>query len=554
MASALVDRRLKTHDANQLQLKIGYTVEPGVKRQRYLLESYMFVPRTLGVGGNSYRAEQFYQDTQTFVRLMTPSVALEALAKAGRAERYFDPVRAGLDDLLGGSTAKIAHLTRGLKVLGCIYQSAIRDEGRLLLERFDGLDSRDPAATRMREDDLAHGLDAFREYLEQALTRLRTCGERCEHAVVPEDVRVTWGVVDEFAALYAEETVTSIVMACDRRRPAEGSELAAARGRLAALCVDQYHYRRTRGYPSYLVPGATNEAVPWRRRILKRIIHSALFLDTRHEEGGVVQRDMIAGIAAAVATLFAVLMAAWAHTVWQGALTAGFIVVAIGSYIIKDRMKEWGRRYLGRRFSKSVPDYVAQVKDPGTGKVIGLSRESVRVIDAAKVDPDILALRHADHPSVVAQDGRAEVVIRFVKEVTLDSDKLHAAIDGVEGLNDIIRFNFSRFRQRMDKPIEIYRVVHPDTLEIVAVPCNRVYHINLVLRFTQGDGDKRVVRSERVRVIVDQKGLRRVESVDVLHGGSLDRVTGAVFGNASAAQAISIIDDDGTERALPAPL
>ncbi|MCA9517229.1 MAG: hypothetical protein KC635_19950 [Myxococcales bacterium] len=549
----MVDRRLKTHDANQLQLKIGYTVEPGVKRQRYLVESYMFVPRTLGVGGHSYRGEQFYEDTQTFVRLMTPSVALEALAKAGRAERYFDPVRAGLDDLLGGTTASVDRLMRGLKVLGCIYQSAIRDEGRLLLERFDALDGSDAAATRMREDELARGLDSFRDYLEQALLRLRTCGERCEHAVVPEDVRVTWGVVDEFAALYAEETVTSIVSACDRRRPADGSALAAARKRLADFCVAQYHYRRTRGYPSYLVPGASNEAVPWRRRILKRIIHSALFLDTRHEEGGAVQRDVIAGIAAAFAMLFAVLVAAWAQIAW-GALSTGFIIAAVVSYIVKDRIKEWGRRYLGRRFARFVPDFAVRVRDLGTGKAIGLSRESVRVIDPGHIDPEILALRHADHPSVVAQNGRAEVVIRFVKEVTLDSDKLHSALDGVEGLNDIIRFNFSRFRQRMDKPIEIYRVVHPDTGEIVAVPCNRVYHINLVLRFTQGDGAKRAVRSERVRVIVDQKGLKRVESVDVMQGGTLDRVTGAVFGKASATNVISVIDEDGTERAVPAPL
>lgn len=509
------DPRLEPHDSNQLELKLAYVVDPGVKRQRYLVESFMFVPRTLGVSGQSYGPQRFFEDTATFVRLKTPSVALEALAATGRAARWFDPVRESLDRLLGGAPVDNAVLVRGLKILGAVYRASIRDEGRLLLERFDDLSKAEPRALPMREQDLAETLLRFASQLQPAVERLRAVGRRCEHAIVPAEIQDIWAVVDEYVAIYAEEIATALVGACDARVHGPESPLARAREVLADLAISEYHYRRSRGYPSYAVPGAANESIPRRRRILKRIISSVLFLEQRHEEGGTKQRDIIAGIAAATAMLFAVLVAGWAQLEW-GVFSSGFIIIAVLSYIVKDRIKEWGKRYLGRRLARWLPDYVTRVRDPQTGKVIGLSRESVSVIDATQVPRDVRALRHADHPAAVAEHGRSEVVIRFAKEVTLDSKGLADAMTGVEGLSDIIRFNFAHFRQRMDDAIETYRIVHPETRRIVEVRCRRVYHINLVLRITRGARGDHVAVNERVRVVLDQRGILRVEDVDAV--------------------------------------
>ena len=519
------DPRLEPHDSNQLELKLAYVVDPGVKRQHYLVESFMFVPRTLGVSGQSYSPQRFYEDTSTFVRLKTPSVALEALAAHGRATRWYDPVSEALDRLLGGAAIDSARLVRGLKILGAIYRASIRDEGRLLLERFDNLGEAEGGAIAMQEQDLALTLERFVAHLEPAVERLRDLGRRCEHTIVPSEVREIWAVVDEYVAIYAEEIATALVAASDTRlaRDAESTVLATARERLADIAVAEYRYRRGRGYPSYAVPGAPNESIPRRRRILKRIISSVLFLEQRHEEGGTKQKDLIAGVAAAVAMLFAVIVARWAQLEW-GVLSSGFIVIMVLSYIVKDRLKEWAKRYLGRRLARWLPDHVTRVRDPQTGQVIGSSRESVSVVDPSRISADIRALRHSDHPSAIAEHGRSEVVIRFVKEVTLDSAGLGNAMTGVEGLSDIIRFNFAHFRQRMDDAIETYRIVHPDTRRIVEVRCRRVYHINLVLRITRGHGDHCEAVAERVRVVLDQRGILRVEEVEGVgsspHSGS----------------------------------
>ncbi len=511
----MIDPRLEAHDANQLELKLSYLVKPEVKSQRYLVETFMFVPRTLGISGQSYNAGAFFEDTQTFVRLKTPTVALEALAKTGRAETWFSPIRAELDHLLGGGAKETDTLVRALKLLGGIYRSAIRDEGRHLLSRFMSIEG-DVEGALMREHELSRALSTFIEHLESALTRLRHVGSRCEHAVVPQVVRETWAAVDEYVAIYAEEIATSLVQACDDRRvrshEQQAGPLVQTRERLADVAITAYKYRRSRGYPSYAIPGAPNEDLPRRRRILKRIIASVLYLDLRHEEGGAVQKDIIAGLAAAIAMLFAALVALWAQVEW-GPLSGTFVGILVASYIIKDRLKDWGKRFLGKRLARWMPDFVTEVRTPDSDEVIGQCRESVSVVDTARIDPSIVELRHVDHPSAIASHGRPEVVVRYVKEVTLDSKGLQKAMSGVEGLNDVIRFNFAKFRARMDDPVEIYRIIHPTTRAVVEVPCARVYHINVVLKITRGEGKSAQSHVERVRVILDSEGLKRVESI-----------------------------------------
>jgi len=526
-----------------------------VKRQSYLVEAHLFIPRTLGISGQSYNPASFFEDTQTFVRLKTPTVALEALAKAGRGERWFSPVRAELDRLLSGDTAlrrgAIDGLVRSLKLLASIYRSAIRDEGRMLQAKFLALDS-DVEGALMREQEIGRHLTTFIEHLESALTRFRHVGNRCEHAIIPQVVRETWAAVDEYVAIYVEDTATALVASCDERiERAADSPLSALRERLADIAVAAYKYRRSHGYPSYAVPGASNEDLPRRIRILKRIVSSCLYLDQRHEEGGVLQKDIIAGVAAAIAMLFAALVSLWAQTEW-GAVSGTFVVVLVASYIIKDRLKDWGKRYLGRRFSRWVPDYITDIRSPDSDEIIGQCRESVRVIDPSRADPAIMDLRHTDHPSEVALQGRPEVVVRYVKEVNLESDGLQKAMEGVEGLNDIIRFNFARFRQRMDEPIEVRRIVHPTNRSVVAVPCARVYHINIILKITRGEGKKDEASwMERVRIVLDQGGLKRVESVGASHG--VRQAADAVMGvSLESAQLVTMSSLPGQDR-VPGP-
>jgi hypothetical protein len=341
-----------------------------------------------------------------------------------------------------------------------------------------------------------------------ALVRLRELGEKFESGVGTEALIDTWRAVDEYSSLVAEDVVTDVVEAMDGL--GLGKE-DPTRAHLAELAIGAYRYRLARGYTTYVSEGESNEELPYRRRILKRIVSSVLYLDVRHEQAGRWARDMIGMAAAAGAMLFAILVAVWAQIEWD-MLSTPFILIMVVSYMIKDRIKEWGKHYLGRRFVRYTPDKVMRIFDKHNGVRIGSCRESVRTLSPRKVEKAVVSLRHS-HDSRVAEDGRPESVIHYAKEVTIYPDKLRMDPGDFEGLNDIIRFNLAHLRRRMDNPVEDYRHVHPRTQDVVTIPCSRVYHVNLVLRFKSLGGDAEHERLERVRIVLDQKGIKRAEVV-----------------------------------------
>jgi hypothetical protein len=74
-------------------------------------------------------------------------------------------------------------------------------------------------------------------------------------------------------------------------------------------------------------------------------------------------------------------------------------------------------------------------------------------------------------------------------------------------LTDILRFNVRRLRARMDAPYEDRQVVEPATRELMTVRCASIHHVNLLLRLV-AEGE---TRFERFRVVLDQRGIKRIE-------------------------------------------
>lgn len=509
----MVGRRLTQHDRNQLELKLAYDIDPSKSKQTYTVEAYLYVPRTLGLTKATYPKERFYEDTSTFVRLKTPTVALGALGDDAQAAMWFEPLESGIDRLASGDRSQTGKVVRRLKMLGCIYRRTLHDESEHLAGHIADARVRDGGPRSARLTQLEGELHAFRTAAQQAVARLRTLGRRCDQAAIPERVRDVWQAVDEYVALVAEEAFTSLVEEIDDLCADEPQcAVMGERHGLAEEAVAEYRYRRGRGFSSFIEPDSENETLPYRRHVLKRTVSSALFLGVRESETGQMIYNAIGMVAAALAMLFAITVTIWAQQSYDIASLA-FVLIAVGSYMIKDRIKEWGKRNLGRRAARFLPDKLIEVVDRDTDEVVGTCSEAVSVLSARQVHPDIHALRHMDHEDTAAADGRPETVVRYTKEVSLSSSRLKKRETQAHGLNDIIRFNLNRLRERMDSPFETHRIVDPTSREVVSVSCARVYHVNLVLRFMKGTGASTVVENERVRVVIDQRGIKRIEHI-----------------------------------------
>jgi hypothetical protein len=139
----------------------------------------------------------------------------------------------------------------------------------------------------------------------------------------------------------------------------------------------------------------------------------------------------------------------------------------------------------------------------------------------------------------VAIDGRPETVVCWTKDMTLSTKALRGRLTGVDAINDIVRFNLAGLRARMDAPMETHRIVAPSDRSLVDVDCERNYHLNLVLRFTAGTGRDARVEIDRVRIVANQSGIKRIEEISgrapTLSIGSSVRTDAPDIGKASGA-------------------
>jgi uncharacterized membrane protein YeaQ/YmgE (transglycosylase-associated protein family) len=501
----LLSYRLDRHDRTQLELKLSYGIRPGQARQRYQVETFIFVPRVLALNAQTYRHERFYQDTVTFIRMTTPKVPLHALSRKDAIEAWAAPVKEAISAFADGKGGDVAAAIQGIKLLACVLKSAVRDESVALLARLDPVLAGGPSGL----DTAAGWVNEFTADVKGALRRLRKVGEKSSKAGVPLLVRESWRAADEYTSLLCEEALTEVVVRCAPHTTSEA--LAKAVDKVRNVAIAQYHHRVECGYLSFAVEGDRNEYLPHRWRVLKRYVSSALYLDVSREQAGTIVADVIGMVAAAIAMLFATVIALMATSIWGATLSMAFVGAMVLSYVIKDRIKELGKRHLGRRARGLLPDHVLQIRAEGREDALGTCKESFLVTDVSKLSPELIELRYCDLQSHEAIEGRPENVLCYQKEVQLSSASLSEHLAGATGLTDVVRLSVAPMLERMDDNWEIYRYVHPQTRALCDARCARVYHINVLLRLTSSHGETVL---KRVRVVMSKKGIERVEPVE----------------------------------------
>jgi hypothetical protein len=78
-------------------------------------------------------------------------------------------------------------------------------------------------------------------------------------------------------------------------------------------------------------------------------------------------------------------------------------------------------------------------------------------------------------------------------------------------MTDILRFHIERFLRSMDEPEQEIDYIDLATGRIGAVRAAKVYHVDCVMRFS---GDRGAAVTTLVRLILDRRGIKRIEQVD----------------------------------------
>lgn len=407
---------------------------------------------------------------------------------------------------LGRSEELRDQLSHELRLFGCIIRSRLRDTVNDFRDRLKPLRQREERDVAV--DDLIAGFERFADSLDELIESFRGLRADVLDVEFPRQMRESYAFVDEFLSLEMETRLSRLVGAIDRCAGLAG-EFAEARTRFRDRILDERRYRSGAGY---LVVDGESDLFVYRRGKLKKFVMSVLWLEVAKEKEGRKLVNMGAAIAAGVAMLFAVL-ATIAQTQAWAVNTSEFVVAAVITYMLKDRIKDWLKNFFSKRLTRFLFDYSVTVRDPISGKALGRCREALNYLDLEDVPRPVMALRRRDARVSIDAEAKPEIVLRYEKDVRLDGQ---AAVDRLGAnqfdLNDIMRFSLARFLQRADDPVAAVPLLDEEADAVVSVPFRKLYHLNLILVLRSATYDLETMK--RIRVVFDKDAIRKLDEVD----------------------------------------
>ncbi|MBU2574118.1 MAG: hypothetical protein KKH28_08600, partial [Elusimicrobia bacterium] len=516
----IFDSKITLHDKHRFEIKLDMDLPPSPE-SFYEVESYFFVPRALNIGPQTYTKEDFYNNNQRYIRFKTPAINLARLCDPGLAVSPLNKIQASLEKILSGSKdPKLVNTAyEEFKLLGCIIRGEIRDYVKMFMA---GLEACKPSAAAGRpggwtagqlDGPEGEGLQNFVRDLKCLINRIKLLKTSVFDPAVPVKLRDTFAFFDEYFSLIMEEYLTGLLAALrnNASSPAGFKEFEAG---LAELIISQNRHRAAMNYPSVLKETFGNESIIYRRGVLKKFISSALYLKTEVDEGQTLTQILF-GAAAGLAMLFAVLAAIYAQNRYT-INSVPFVLVIVASYIFKDRIKDWLKLLFSKNLTRWTSDREIKILDPGTSGKIGVLKEAFTFISERAVPPDISRIRNIDNLTSIDEDGKPERVFKYKKEIILYPKKILKVHDRRKDLHDIMRFNIKDFISQADDSQVSYPYIEPETGAVKTAACARVYHMNLVIKYSYADAAGQLkIHYDRIRIVLNKEGLVRLEEVKV---------------------------------------
>lgn len=508
-----LSRRVEVHDDTHVELKLDYGLPLRGRKVDYRVEIHAYFPGSLDLHAKTYSRGDFYQDLQAHLRFKTPDLSVEDLLSTSldvsplaRLLRLRQTLEDGLEDPYETGSQAIEEA----KLFGCLVRAYLRDKLVRLLP-FLHLRLQDEAGFYDRE----RLLDSARRFDGKAralLHAFRSVHERYQSGRIelPNRVRLCLEQVDEFLSFQYEKTFCRLLLTAEGTDPLLAEEL---REPLMEGLRQERAHREARGYhpgPDMDDPEG-NETFTHRMQLLKKFVGSALYLDVRRLVPHEVYSDWIGALAAGLAMLFAtvsmILLGAQPASLANYSVIVGVVVV----YIFKDRIKEVVKRRFTHDGLGWFSDLDSKIIDARRNVTLGRCRETTRWVsqgDIPALVERIRSFRSYTHRELRRSTG--ETILRYDKVVTLFPEWIHRAHNRRGDLNDIIRIDMGRFRRHMDNPVMPMLTLSADGERVVPVTGHKTYSVNLVLRYALAGEESKY---EKIRVILDRDGIKRVETV-----------------------------------------
>ena len=465
----MININAKKHDNFSVEFKFGFNcTEDGVPDD-FSVNTWMFVPNSLGVNSESYGKTQFYRDVKSNIRLITPMYSLSDIAKD--SSQPLTLLRNSLERVVQNPEQEQDAYEYHLKMFAAIFKSALRAQVQHMQDTVT-LDS----AESIVEDYIAN--------VNLVLEKFRGLYGIIDVPAVPEKTRSLFNMCDEFMSSMLELRTIRLVKDVDSYPESETG--MRIREKFTQFLANEYAYKKSKGYGVMNDDPKHDRELVHHRGMLKKFIESELYIRLDKKKDGIAIRQIYSSLAAGAAMIFATAVG-WYTQVKYCTLTWPLFVALVITYMLKDRIKELLRFYFAHRLDNKYFDNKARVTIGKTN--VGEIKEGFDFIMESQVPAEVRKLRH--QASTVEDESRIfdEKVLLYRKRMVLDDAELSKNDDyPLCGVNEIMRLHLHRFTTKMDNPVVPVDTVREDG-SIASMNVEKIYYIHIVFQLNH-DGEQ----------------------------------------------------------------
>lgn len=500
-----IQQAVKPHDKYQIEIKLDYELLK-TRKTRYRISTYIFTPQNLGITKDNYSKSDFYRDIQNYIRLKTPNFIMRDFT-TNSASPLLAIERLIASEGWASNVEIKARIINNFKFLSAMLKSSMREHFKFIQQRIS------EAAPDSKIDLMIHNLiEEFVAESQKITDRYRAFYATFNLPNVDPELFMAYRLTDESISLLIEENAIEMFQIVETYL--KKTECTGFERQLSQRVQAETRYRQSLGYGSVLKLNGENEEYTFRSSVLKKYASSVLYLSTTIRREGAGLEQLLFAIAAGISMVFATVVAFYFQYQY-GNFTFPFFVALVVGYMFKDRIKESGRFFFARYLQDKLYDRRIVIRTQDGKHQLGILKEKVSFVREEDVPKRILATRNRDKFSRLANDGQAENIICYSKEIVLYSDAFKQVFPDtpdITGINDIIRYDIRAHLKKMAEPTQKRFYLQDEQLH--RVTCHKVYHLNFVSKYSLRY-PKKMKLYKRMRLVLNREGIKRIEHLPV---------------------------------------
>ena len=488
---------VRVHSRHHLELKSEYPLLQDAKKTDYKMDCYFFFPSQLGVTSKRIGVRNFISNIRIYTRFSTPALSLKMLIDRENDLSPLSRIRNFMDIPEIEQPRKKDILLYELQVLTNMYRSEVDNTIELMGQEIQ---------KQLMESMCCKRINLFLKEVKAFLEEFRKL-----HALFISP-RIT--DVQRTALAWADESISIITERAMNRLFSYTQNITSPEKLLKAyekITREETEYRKSMNY-QYLYmeeDSRSGERLAYRENVLKKWSQSAMYMNNEDSRAPHRIGHIIAGIAAGLAMIFAVLVTIFAGKVFSPN-SMPWILLIVFSYIFKDRIKEVSRERMKRLLPRFTSDQLSLLFDPTMDKRVGVSRGYAGFGKAGQVPDKIRKMRFRT-PNPFRPIFPEQDVIHYQRTIDLDSRKLRGNHSRINSVTEIIRIHIVDWLREMDDPKDIfYRLENMKKLKIKG---NRVYKVHMIMSL-KNDNLRETEELYHYCVVINKTGILRIENLD----------------------------------------